>query len=188
MDEPKKDKKPSWLDRIDDKAEKKGLKTLWQTAKFVIVALIISLIQFILVNVLYFMMASWTTPLPGFLGAIFTEETVGEGHSNWGYILPFFLSNLIANTVSYFLNKSKTFKSDAPNWHYAIFFVVLVILILFSTWFQGVIANALSSAGATGIIPPTLAAMAAGMLQLVVLFPLQKFVLLKEKKAEKPAQ
>lgn len=185
--EDKKDKTPSkfnsFLNKVDDKAENNGKKTIWQLIKFIVVSLLVTIIQLALVNLLYFLMKSWTEPLPGFLGEIFSETTVGANHSNWGYILPFFLSNFIANTVGYFLNKSKTFKSDAPIWHYVIYIVLLFLLILFTTWLQGVVANWITSLGAEAIAP-TIASMVAGTIQMIVLFPLQKFVLLREKKKE----
>ena len=176
-------KKVSFLSRIDDKAEQKGIKTLWQVIKFIFVSGFVTLLQLGLVNLLYFLMKGWAEPLPNFLSVIFSEETVGTGHSNWGYILPFFLSNLIANTVGYFINKSKTFKSDAPVWHYIVYIVLLIILIIFSTWLQGLIANAFTNIGVEAI-GPTIAAMTAGTMQMILLFPLQKYVLLKEKKVE----
>lgn len=181
------DKKPnkivSWLDNVDDKAKNKGKwwHTLWQYIKFSAVGIFITLIQLALVNLLYFFMKSWTTPLTGFIGDIFSESTLGEGHSTWGYLLPFFLSNFIANTIGYFLNKKRTFKSDAPKWHYVIYIIVLVLLITFSTWLQGVITNGLVSVNAE-FIAPTIAALTVGMMQSIILFPLQKFILLKEKK------
>ena len=133
------------LNNVDDKADNNGKKTIWQIVKFIVVSLLVTIIQLALVNLLYFFMKNWQEPLPGFLGEIFSPSTVGEGHSNWGYILPFFLSNFIANTVGYFLNKRKTFKSDAPLWHYIIYIVLLFLLILFSTWLQGLVVNALIS-------------------------------------------
>lgn len=170
-----------FLNNADEKAEKGGKKTIWQIIKFIIVSSLVTLIQLGLVNLLYFLMKSWIEPLPNFLAAIFSEQTVGISHSNWGYILPFFISNLVANTVGYFLNKSKTFKSDAPIWHYVIYILFLLLLILFSTWLQGIVANGLSQLGAEAIAP-TIAGMVAGTFQMIVLFPLQKYVLLRERK------
>lgn len=171
-----------WLDSIDEKAAKKGakIKLLWQIAKFCIVSLLVSAIQLALVNLLFFCMKSWVDPLPGFLGDIFNEETMGPGHSNWGYILPFFLSNIIANTVGYFLNKHKTFKSNSPWWHYVIYIVFLFVLILFTTWVQGLVANLFIKWGVESL-GPTIASMTAGTIQMLLLFPLQKWVLLREK-------
>lgn len=170
-----------WLNNVDDKADNNGKKTIWQIIKFIVVSLLVTIIQLALVNLLYFFMKDWKEPLPGFLGDIFSTATVGEDHSNLGYILPFFLSNFIANTIGYFLNKRKTFKSDAPLWHYIIYIVLLFLLILFSTWLQGLVVNALISVNFESLAP-TIAAMVAGTVQMIVLFPLQKFVLLREKK------
>ncbi|MBO5712393.1 MAG: hypothetical protein J6R47_06085 [Acholeplasmatales bacterium] len=182
------EQKKDWLESLDNKAENKGnkFKTLWQAIKFVLVSLIVTVIQLLLVNLMYFLMADYKEPLPSFLASIFTEATMGEGNSNWGYVLPFLVSNLVANSVGYFLNKKKTFKSDAPVWNFVIYIVILILLILFSTWLQGVVANALNKTGINVFVAlaPTIAAMAAGTLQMVTLFPLQKFVLLKEKKKE----
>lgn len=172
-----------WLDKMDEKAalKGKGIKVLWQALKFLLVSLLVTLIQLLLVNLFYFLMKGWITPLPSFLGMIFSEEVMGIGHSNWGYILPFFLSNLIANTVGYYLNKHKTFKSDAPWWHYVAYIVILVLLITFTTWIQGLIMNLFITLNVESL-GPTIAAMGAGTIQMIVLFPLQKFVLLREVK------
>ena len=180
------EKKKLSLGGIDNAAEEKGsfIKTLWQLVKFLVVSGLVTIIQLVLVNVLYFALKNWTAPLPDFLAAIFTETTVGAGHDNWGYILPFFVSNAVANIYGYIQNKKTTFKSDAPKIMFVIYIVLLACLILFSTWFQGVVANWVSGADAKWLanLAPTVASMAAGFLQMVVLFPMEKFVLLKEKK------
>ena len=160
-----------------------GKKSLIQALKFLLVSLLASAIQLILVNVLYFAMRGWTAPLPQLLAGIFTEQTMGAGHANWGYVLPFFLSNLIANIVAYIQNKKRTFKSDAPKRNFVIYLVILFCLILFSTWLQGVVAGALLATDNRLLndLAPTVAMACAGMLQMVILFPLEKFVLLKQK-------
>lgn len=162
-----------------------GKKTIWQVIKFILVSCIVSIIQLVLVNVLFFLMREWKAPLPAFLAGIFTPQTVGIGNDNWGYVLPFFLSNLIANIYGYFQNQKTTFKaSNAPAWCMWVYIGVIVVLILFSTWLQGVVANAALNSGISAIagLAPTIAAMAAGTLQMLVLFPLEKFVLFKERK------
>jgi hypothetical protein len=69
----KEEKKKSWLEKIDDKAEAKGstVKTLWQIAKFTIICTFTTGIQLLLVNVLLLWMKVWKAPLPSFLEAIF---------------------------------------------------------------------------------------------------------------------
>lgn len=163
----------------------KGKKTIWEIVKFVLVSGIVSIIQLILVNVLFFLMREWKAPLPDALAAIFTAETVGAGNDNWGYVLPFFLSNLIANIYGYFQNQKTTFKAEGvPKWSMWVYIGVIVALILFSTWMQGAVANLALKSGIAFLmgLAPTLAAMAAGTFQMLVLFPLEKYVLFKERK------
>jgi len=162
-------------------AEKKTLK---QMLKFILVSLLASAIQLVSVNVLFFLLRGWNPPLPGFLAGIFSEQSVGAGNSNWGYVLPFFLSNLLANVVAYIQNKKRTFGSDAPKRNFVIYLIILFCLILFSTWLQGVVAGALLATESQALqnLAPTVAMACAGMLQMIILFPLEKFVLLKEKK------
>ncbi len=172
---------------MSDNEEKRGVKrrkTLWQFIKFALVSCLVGVIQIILVNVLYYALQNWKAPLPGFLAGIFSAGVVGAGNDNWGYVLPFFASNLLANIYGYIQNKRTTFKSDAPAWCFAAYIALMTALILFSTWMQGVIVHALEGTDAAlwGDLAPTIASMAAGTLQMAVLFPMEKFVLLKEKK------
>lgn len=173
------------LGRLDRSAGEKGsgFKTLWQLVKFLLVSGICSIIQLVLVNLLFFALRSWKAPLPDILSGIFSVASVGEGNDNWGYVLPFFLSNLIANIYGYIRNKKTTFRSDAPGWCFGVYLVVLMSLIFFSTWLQGRVANLLLGSGKSFLagIAPTAAAACAGFIQMVVLFPLEKFILLKEK-------
>lgn len=161
-------------------------KTLWQFIKFILVSGLAGVIQIVLVNVLYYALQDWKAPLPGFLAGIFSAGVVGAGNDNWGYVLPFFASNMLANIYGYIQNKKTTFKSDAPVWCFAVYVALLTALILFSTWLQGVIVHALVGTGVPfwSSLAPTVASMAAGTLQMAVLFPVEKFVLLKEKPAE----
>lgn len=161
-----------------------GKKSIWQFIKFILVSGIVSIIQLVLVNVLFFLMQEWKAPLPPFLAGIFTASTVGIGNDNWGYVLPFFLSNLIANIYGYFQNQKTTFKAkNTPAWCMRFYIGTIAALILFSTWLQGVVVNWALHSGISVLVglSPTLAAMAAGNVQMLVLFPLEKFVLFKER-------
>ena len=163
--------------------------SLWQFVKFNIVSFSISLLQLFLANVLPLVFDSFTSPLPSFLRPLFDPKVLFEGESKyvvngvvtWGYVLPFFLSNFIANIYGYFANMKATFKGKGSKKSIAIYIIVMIILILFSTWLQGIISAGLSN---TSLAPfaRTIAAMAAGMVQFIVIFPLEKFVLFKEKK------
>lgn len=207
-------KKKISLGGIDNAAEEKGsfMKTLWQLVKFLVVSGLVTIIQLVLANVLPLIFDSVKATLPMFLQGIFdpnvifdasTKEgmeqivnyvvgykvvdgTVTAGVVTWGYLLPFFLSNLIANIYGFYQNKKTTFKSDAPWYSFAFYIVLMIALILFSTWFQGWLVGIIAKINWAWIQPlaRTIAGLAAGFVQMVVLFPMEKFVLLKEKKKD----
>lgn len=198
------EKKKFSLGGIDGAAEEKGslVKTIWQLVKFLVVSGLVTIIQLVLANVLPFIFDSVTTTLPIFLQGIFApnvifDATTPEGKEQiakyvvdgvvtWGYLAPFFLSNLIANIYGFYQNKKTTFKSDAPWYNFAIYIVLMIALILFSTWFQGWLVGIMAKVDWAWLqrLARTIAGLAAGFVQMVVLFPMEKFVLLKEKKTE----
>lgn len=160
-----------------------GSQSLREFVKFNLVSTLVTLVQLILVNVLLYVMKENTAPLPGFLAEIFRPEAVGEGNCTWGYVLPFFLSNAIANVLGYFINREKTFQSDSPHWLVGVFLAVLAVMILFTTWIQGRLVFVIRSAfPSLYSLAPTIASFAAGLIQFAVLFPLQKYVLFRKKK------
>ena len=208
------EKKKISLGGIDNAAEEKGsfIKTIWQLVKFLVVSGLVTIIQLVLANVLPLIFDSVTTTLPAFLQGIFDPnvifdastaegaEQIGKyvagnviengvvvsGIVTWGYLLPFFLSNLIANIYGFYQNKKTTFKSDAPWYNFAIYIVLMIALILFSTWLQGWIVGVIAKIDWAWIqsLARTIAGLAAGLVQMLVLFPMEKFVLLKEKKKD----
>lgn len=202
------DKKKISLGGIDDAAEGKGsfIKTVWQLVKFLVVSGLVTIIQLVLANVLPLIFDGVTTTLPVFLQGIFKPDVifdattakgaeqigkyVVDGVVTWGYLLPFFLSNLIANIYGFYQNKKTTFKSDAPWYNFAIYIVLMIALILFSTWLQGWLVGVLAKINIGFIqgLARTIAGLAAGFVQMVVLFPMEKFVLLKEKKPADEAE
>ena len=131
------EKKKISLGGIDNAAEEKGsfIKTVWQFVKFLVVSGLVTIIQLVLANVLPLIFDSVTATLPGFLQGIFKPDVifdastaqgakqiakyVVDGVVTWGYLLPFFLSNLIANIYGFYQNKKTTFKSDAPWYNFA---------------------------------------------------------------------
>lgn len=196
------EKKKFSLGGIDSAAEEKGsfMKTLWQLVKFLVVSGLVTIIQLVLANVLPLIFDSVTATIPAFLQGIFDpnlifDATTDEGAKQigkyviggvvtWGYLLPFFLSNLIANIYGYIQNKKTTFKSDAPKIMFVIYIFLMIALILFSTWFQGWLVGVIAKAPWEWLnaLARTIAGLAAGFVQMVVLFPMEKFVLLREKK------
>ena len=72
------------------------------------------------------------------------------------------------------------------SWGVMITVLIMIALILFSTWFQGWLVGIIAKINWAWIQPlaRTIAGLAAGFVQMVVLFPMEKFVLLKEKKKD----
>ena len=164
-----------------------GDSTLWQFVKFNLVSFSISLLQLALANLLPLIFDGVTAKLPPILRPVFRPDTLFEGPSlyvvdgvvTWGYVLPFFLSNFIANIYGYFMNMKTTFRGKGSRSSLAAYLLILTALILFSTWLQGWITARLS-ATIFAALARTIAASAAGLVQVAVLFPLEKYVLFKK--------
>lgn len=174
-------------DFIKDFDRKHSDSSLWQFVKFNLASFTVSLLQLFLANIMPFMFESFNAKLPLSINSIFGDTVnhvdskyVVDGVLTWGYVLPFFLSNLLANIYGYFINMKYTFKGKGSKKSIVIYFVVLVLLIVVATWIQSVVDTALNNTS-LAFLSRTIAAMVAGMFQLVVLFPLEKFVLFKEK-------
>ena len=163
-----------------------GDSTLWQFVKFNLVSFSITVVQLTLANLLPLIFDGVSAKLPPFLSPVFRPEALFDGPSpyvvdgvvTWGYVLPFFLSNFIANIYGYFMNMRATFHGRGSRGGLIAYLVLMAALILFSTWLQGVITAKLSTTSLSAWAR-TIAAMAAGYVQLAVLFPLEKFVLFK---------
>ncbi len=158
-------------------------KTGKQFLKFLIIGAIGSVIQIATVNILFQLLKNWKAPLPVFLASIFNESVMGEGNDNWGYLLPFFASHLLSNTYSYIHNMKGNFKTDAPKYYFAIYLVLLFVLIVVATWLSGVIANFLMSTGVNFLVElgPSIGSFVSGIVYTLVLFPVEKFILFRKK-------
>ena len=174
----------SFLKKIDRRF---GDSTLWQFVKFNLVSFSITLLQLALANLLPLFFDGVMAKLPPVLRPVFRPETLFEGPSpyvvdgvvTWGYVLPFFLSNFIANIYGYFMNMKTTFRGKGSRRGLVAYLLILAALILFSTWLQGWITARLS-ATTFAALARTIAAAAAGLVQVAVLFPLEKYVLFKK--------
>ena len=164
-----------------------GDSTIWQFVKFNLVSFSITLLQLALANLLPMIFDGVTVKLPPIIRPVFQPDTLFNGPSpyvvdgvvTWGYVLPFFLSNFIANIYGYFMNMKTTFGGKGSRSGLIAYLLILTALILFSTWLQGWITARLT-ATAFAKLARTIAATAAGLVQVAVLFPLEKYVLFKK--------
>ncbi|MBQ3996263.1 MAG: hypothetical protein II639_06410, partial [Clostridia bacterium] len=97
------------------------LLTLWQLVKFVGVGGLGGIIQAVLQYIFPVFFDRFTTTLPDWLDFLYNEPTlfdtdtaagaadaakyIIDGTVTWGYVLPFFLANIIANIFVYIMNK-----------------------------------------------------------------------------------
>ena len=112
--------------------------TLWQFVKFNLVSLSITVLQLVLANVLPFVFDGVTGKLPVFLRPIFDPGVLFDGPSRyvvdgvvtWGFVLPFFLSNFLANIYGYFMNMKTTFRGSGTRAGLAAYLLIMTALIL----------------------------------------------------------
>ncbi len=158
-------------------------KTSTQFLKFLLIGAIGSIIQIATVNILFQLLKNWKAPLPQFMTGIFNEKVLGVGNNNWGYLLPFFASHLLANTYSYIHNMKGNFKTDAPKYYFAIYLALLAILIVVATWLSGVIANFLMTTDIDFFVKlaPTIGSFVSSIVYTLILFPTEKYILFKKK-------
>ena len=81
------------------------------------------------------------------------------------------------------MNMKYVFKGKDTKKTMIVYCVILFALILISTWLQGQIVAYLMN-GPLKDLSRTIAALVAGLFQVLVLFPLEKYVLFKEKDDE----
>jgi len=163
-----------------DKTTRKDT-ALTQFIRFLLIGTIGAVIQLATVNGLFLLLKNWKAPLPALMSVIFTERTLGSGNANWGYVLPFFASHLLANIYSYIHNMKGNFKTNAPVHYFVIYLLLLFVLIIAATWVSGVVANLVASTGVIALIKlaPTIGAVISGLVYTLILFPTEKFILFK---------
>ena len=162
-----------WIEKLDKRFEG---NTIWQFVKFNLTGMLIAGVQLILANVLPFVFDGFTEKLPEALRGVFDAKALFDSPSK--YVVDGVLSNLIANIFGYFLNMRSVFKGKGRKWSLPAYCLILFSLILFTTWLQGVVVSALMKTDLKAFAR-TVAMYAAGFVQLIVLFPLEKYILFK---------
>lgn len=179
---------PAFMTKIDRKVEGRGaLLTIWQLAKFSFFGMTGGIIQWVFQLILPLVFKNLTVALPSWLQFLYNVETLDLTPADqalyivgntvtWGYMLPFFLANILANIYCYIMNKKYTFKSSAPQWHFVLYFVIMVLTILAMTWLQGVLYPIFTQ-WMPEAIARTLLLLPCGLIQTVVFFIAQKILL-----------
>ncbi len=178
------------LKDIDSKAEAKGsgVVTFWQFVKFIFVSLLAMIVQFVLLNILNHVPAIVALFGTDFKWWVFESPVnMAEGAvviGGLGYFISNNVANIIAQIVSFFVNREKTFNSGANvAITLPIYIVFTLALIAFSAWLNPTLKNVF-----VNHMNDDLAANAATMIcsavQFFLYFPVDK-ILFHKKKEEK---
>lgn len=172
------------LNDIDKAAASKGkgIETLWQFIKFIVVSLAAFVIQ---------------TFLPLLIKLPMTEEFLNRAYDFWifhsdgasdnglGIFIAATSANIIAQIVAFFINKEKTFNSSANTAvTLPIYLVFTVALICFSAWLTPTLQGFLVTKGLGADIALTITSALCGAIQFFLYFPVDK-ILFHKKKEEK---
>ncbi len=177
------------LKNIDKSAEEKGagVKTLWEFVKFIFVSLIAMIVQFTLLNTLKFIpfIADLYTQAgdPDFHWLVFTVTAVSGG---LGYFIVNNTANIIAQIVSFFVNRDKTFNSSANiAITLPIYIVFTIALICFSAWLNPVLKDlCMTRFNLSGDLSSNISTMVCSAVQFFLYFPVDKILFHKKKELD----
>lgn len=181
----------SKLDQIDAKAKEKGkaINLLWQFVKFIVVSLGAFLIQSALPVLIKAFMSDVFLHSAYKFWIFHSAEPNADGfiEAGLGIFIAATASNILAQIVSFFLNRDKTFNSDANiAVTLPIYIVFTIALICFSAWLQPTLITVLSSklGEDTAIF---LSGAICGAIQFFLYFPVDKLLFPAKKEDKKEA-
>lgn len=172
------------LNQIDKAAEGKGslMVTLWQFVKFIVVSLGAFVIQTVLPIIIQLFMSE------NFINkeyAFFVFASAGGEGNGLGFFIASTASNIIAQIVSFFINRDKTFNSSANvAVTLPIYIVFTIALICFSAWLAPTFQGFLVSKGVAEELSTFISNALCGAIQFFLYFPVDK-ILFHKKKEEK---
>lgn len=174
------------LKNIDKSAKEKGsaIETLWQFIKFIVVSLGAFVIQTVLpIIIQLFMKQEFIDQAYAF----FVFSSAGGEGNGLGFFIASTASNIIAQIVSFFINRDKTFNSDANiAVTLPIYIVFTVFLICFSAWLAPTFQGFLVTKGLAAELSTFISNALCGAIQFFLYFPVDK-ILFRKKKEEKDA-
>ena len=174
------------LNQLDKAAESKGsaIVTLWQFIKFIFVSLGAFVIQTVLpIIIQLFMSDEFINQKYEF----FVFASAGGEGNGLGFFIASTASNIIAQIVSFFINRDKTFNSNANvAVTLPIYIVFTIALICFSAWLAPTFQGFLVSKGVAEELSTFISNALCGAIQFFLYFPVDK-ILFRKKKEEKAA-
>lgn len=182
------------LNELDTKAAEKGkgLETFWQFIKFIFVSLLAMIVQFALLNILNHIPAIVNLFGTDFKWWVFESPVnVTAGAvviGGLGYFISNNTANIVAQIVSFFVNREKTFNSGANiAITLPIYIVFTIALICFSAWLNPTLQHLFVSKNWMGAdLAANAATMICSAVQFFLYFPVDKILFHKKKEAKEP--
>lgn len=171
------------LKDIDSKAAEKGkgIETLWQFIKFIVVSLGAFVIQTFLPLLIKLPMSEEFLNRPY---EFFVFASDGKAENGLGIFIAATVSNILAQIVAFFINKEKTFNSSANTAvTLPIYLVFTVALICFSAWLTPTLQGFLVNKGLGVSTALTITGALCGAIQFFLYFPVDKILFRKKKEA-----
>ncbi len=166
----------------------KGLETLWQFVKFIVVSLGAFVIQTFLPYLIKLPMSDEFLHQAYKFWIFQSEEPVnGVIAAGLGVFIAANVSNVVAQIVSFFINRDKTFNSDANvAVTLPIYIVFTIALICFSAWLSPTLITFFCNHNMEGA-SLALSGAICGAIQFFLYFPVDK-ILFHKKKEDKAAE
>lgn len=169
------------IKEIDSMAAEKGsvIKTLWQFVKFIFVSLIAFFTEFFLLNTLKYIPFIHNLYGTDFHWWIFKSEIAVGG---LGFFIVSCTSNFLSRLVAFFVNRTKTFNSNAniavvlP-----IYIIFAVCLLIFLSWLNPLIKAKFVAMGLGDTAAANASTMCCCCIQFFSYFPVDKTLFRKEK-------
>lgn len=165
------------------KTQSTGKKTLWQLIKFTIVSLLACLVQVTSLAILYNIPAIKALSAQEFHWFVFHYDVIEGEQCGLALFIAFNTSNILAQIVSFFVNRKKTFNADnnIPI-TLTIYLIFTVALICFSAWLNPVIFEFAVSKGVSSALATTIATAICSAFQFLIYFPFDKLLMRQKKK------
>ncbi len=175
------------ISEINEKAAEKGsmVNTLWQFVKFIFVSLIAFFTEFFLLNTLKYVPFIHDLYDVDFHWWIFRSEIAAGG---LGFFIVSCLSNFISRMVAFFVNRKKTFNSDANiAATLPIYIAFALILLVFLSWLNPILKGKFVGLGLGDTAAANASTMCCCCVQFFSYFPVDKLLFHKEK-VKKPVK
>ena len=161
-----------------------GKKTFWQLVKFTIVSLLACIVQVVSLAILYNIPAVKALSAQPFHWFVFDYPLIEGKQCGLALFIAFNASNLLAQIVSFFVNRKKTFNANnnVPV-TLTIYLLFTVALLCFSAWFNPVVFEFAVARGVSSGLATTIATAVCSCIQFFIYFPVDKLLMRQKKES-----